>query len=63
MGPGNTSVSQASPGIPMLAPGAKSITPRASAIARRMKVSKRSAMDAGKLSNEQNDNRTSFEGI
>lgn len=47
----------------MLAPGAKSITPRASAIARRMKVSKRSAMDAGKLSNEQNDNRTSFEGI
>ena len=63
MGPGNTSVSQANPGMPIVAPSAKP-DPRAGAIARRMKgSSKRIALDAGKLGNEINDNRTSFEGI
>lgn len=63
MGPGNTAVSQATPGLPIVAPIANPAH-RSSAIARRMKSSsKRAAMDAGKLSNEQNDNRTSFEGI
>lgn len=64
MGPGNAAVAQASPGIPILANTAKSTTPRGLAIAKRMKASsKRTALDAGKLSNEINDNRTSFEGI
>lgn len=63
MGPGNTAVSQATPGNPIVAPIVNPAS-RSSAIARRMKnSSKRAAMDAGKLSNEQNDNRTSFEGI
>jgi len=63
MGPGNSSVSQATPGNPIVAPIANPAS-RNGAIARRMKSSsKRAAMDAGKLSNEINDNRTSFEGI
>lgn len=62
MGPGNTSVSQAAPSLPVVAPIANSAQ-RGGAIARRMKSSsKRAAMDAGRLSNVPDD-KTSFEGI
>ena len=63
MGPGNTSAAQADPSIPILANTAARQDLRGRAIARRIQnSSKRTAIEAGKLSNVPDD-KTSFEGI